>query len=483
MARDASRGSPRIEGRVFFETVPDPSSARRRAGIERMTMATYRIKKGKRVFKAAKLATLTELAGRGLLAPDDRISVDGGPFGRVGDMEELRGALAEATAVQLEQDEPTTDETAGDGILEAFLSEVQDAEVGATTGKVPVQPPAPVGLGKRRPRPAPVVGRIERESPPAIPELVTSSVETLPGSPPTPRSTPPAAVSPSSPSPVSPPSDESVLQSEKFRAAQARLNAMAAGAGAPSVPISFADWVAKRDEDGETKTVLENFGMDDTLVALQQAPQIHATFSVFRLLIVVTVGAILVGGYWLFVKTGANQQFPVESQLGLVGGEPPRARGQDDPRPSVEAATPAVVGAAAERARDAGLRKRVGSDVLDFGNLDEFEAAIFIELQNLGCRPLSLQVDVLASRGTRPLEVDLTIRQSPVPEGTKKLDEIQDRLGTTWMLVGKYGELGKVRARTVVVELDGQLTTKRSGTRLIQLFKGATTSKSIFLEE
>jgi len=448
-------------------------------------MATYRIKKGRRVFKAAKLATLTELAGRGLLGADDRISVDGGPFGRVGDMEELQGALAEATAVQLEGDETGPDETGGDGILEAFLSEVKDAEVGATTGSVPVQPPAPVGLGKRRGRSAPVVGRIERDVPEPIPELVTGSLEALDS-----ESGP--AVTPTPPQPPAAPAQspsgataESLMQDEKFRAAQARLHAMAAGAGAPSAPISFADWVAKNDE-GEAKTVLENFGMDNTLTALKQAPQVHATFSVLRLLLIVGLGAFLVGAYYLYVRTGAVQQFPVESQLTARERRPARARGADTtPAPvDSEATTEAApTRTAAEQVRDAALRKRVGSDVLDFGNPDEFEAALFVELQNLGCRPLSVNVTVLSSRRNRPTEVDLEIRQSPVPEGSKKLDEIQDRLGTTWMLIGKYGQLGRVSARTVTVHLDGQLSTTRNGGRLVQLYKGATTSKDIFLEE
>jgi hypothetical protein len=403
-------GFPRIEGRVLFETVPDPSSVLRSGGIERITMATYRIKKGKRVFKAAKLRTLVELAGRGLLAAEDLISVDGGPFGPMGEMPELGDALA-AAPVPIDGDalEPITDEAGGDGILEAFLSEVSDAEVGAATGNVPVQ--APVGFG-------------------------------------------------------------------------GRLNAMAAGAGAPSVPLSFSDWMSKRDGDGggDSRALLDNFGVDDTLVALQQASQLHKGFSVFRLVLIVLVGTFVVGGFYMFIKTGATTQFPVESQLNPVERSPAR-RVSRTPAPVSPDATPGPELLQVERARDAELRKRVGTDVLNFGNPDELEAALFIELQNLGCRPLSMSMTVLASRNRIPSEIDLTIRQSPVPEGSRKLDEIQDRLGITWMLIGKYGERGKVTARTVTVELDGQLTSQRNGGRLLQLYKGATTSRDIFLEE
>jgi hypothetical protein len=480
-------GFPRIEGRVLFETVPDPSSVLRSGGIERITMATYRIKKGKRVFKAAKLRTLVELAGRGLLAAEDLISVDGGPFGLVGEMPELGDALA-AAPVPIDGDalEPITDEAGGDGILEAFLSEVSDAEVGAATGNVPVQ--APVGFGARKPtRGASVVGRVEREVPDEIPELVTSSFEALPAissSPapppfsPSPLSPPPALTEPAKAPAPQPAGDD------KFRAAQGRLNAMAAGAGAPSVPLSFSDWMSKRDGDGggDSRALLDNFGVDDTLVALQQASQLHKGFSVFRLVLIVLVGTFVVGGFYMFIKTGATTQFPVESQLNPVERSPAR-RVSRTPAPVAPDATPGPELLQVERARDAELRKRVGTDVLNFGNPDELEAALFIELQNLGCRPLSMSMTVLASRNRIPSEIDLTIRQSPVPEGSRKLDEIQDRLGITWMLIGKYGERGKVTARTVTVELDGQLTSQRNGGRLLQLYKGATTSRDIFLEE
>ena len=88
-------------------------------------------------------------------------------------------------------------------------------------------------------------------------------------------------------------------------------------------------------------------------------------------------------------------------------------------------------------------------------------------------------------RAGRPTEIDLQIRQSGVPDGDEKakLAAIQERLGLTWMLVGKYGQRGNVTSRKVTVRLDGQATWERDGSRLVALYKGATTSSDIFLKE
>jgi hypothetical protein len=442
-------------------------------------MATYRIKKGKRLFKAARIATLTELVARGLLEAGDLISVDGAAFRPASELPALRGVFARAAVADIGGDGDKlpgpTDDTAGraDGVLEAFLSDVSDAEVGAGSGRVSISPPGP----RVQPGSLPVVGRLERErSHEPITELASTSIEVLPSDSPDleragsfATSLRTVAAVPPSP-PATAPSDE-----VDFAAAQRRLEAMAAGAGAPVVPMSFSDWISKRDEPGSAKSVLENFGVDDTLVALQMAKPINAQFSMLRVFLLVVLGGSLVGGWYIYVRTGAVQQFPTESELAQTAAPTP------DPREAATPLSPPV------QLRDAQLRARVGSNIRAFGNPAELKDAIFMELQNLGCRPLQVEVKVLASRGVRhrPTEIELDIRQAAVPAGDAKqiLAHIQDRLGMTWMLVGKYGEKGKVTARTVTVQLEGQAVWKRDGNRLVALYKGATSSSDLFLKE
>ena len=465
-------------------------------------MPTYRIKKGKRVFKAERFGTLVELAGRGLLDGNDHVSVDGGAFRLASDIHELNDVIAEALAARLEAGEGEAPESAASGasanqgVLEAFLSEVSDAEVGSASGRiqipVPLRPPTKSSPKRaaalpRKPA-ASVVGRLEREPEiEAIPELVHADLEILPA----PGAA--AVAPPSLPEPPPPPPSQAETPSAAgaglgedtdFRAAQARLGAMAAGAGAPSAPISFVDWMAKRGGPGESPTVLENFGVDDTLVALKTGTPVHKGFSLLRVILIVIFGAVLVGSWYMYVRTGATQEFPVESTLRPVVRQPAVRPDGTTPVVKVEP-TPAVPGDVAARIRENRLRGRVGTDVVDFGNPDELESSLFIELQNLGCRPLSVDVTVLASRGAsrRPTEIDLTIKQSPIADGSDQLAAIQDRLGTTWMLIGKYGDRGKVTPRKVVVQLEGQARWDRGGARLVALYKGTMTASDIFLNE
>ena len=119
---------------------------------ERMT--EYRIKKGGREFSATRVETLEELLRRGLLRPSDSVSVNGGDYVNLSDLQELRSLFDEQAALESEAEselsipqgvEDSTDDPwrhwsnfesdegedqSEDDVLASFLGQVELSESG-----------------------------------------------------------------------------------------------------------------------------------------------------------------------------------------------------------------------------------------------------------------------------------------------------------------------------------------------------------------
>lgn len=507
-------------------------------------MTEYRIKKGGREFTATRLETLKELLRRDLLRPSDPVSVDGGDFVSIGDIDGLQETIQELAGEQsvadaedesdafalpseaedssgdpwrhwsdFEMDEDEAD-TSEDGVLASFLDQIDVTESGTfqvlrrshpkvaavarrSHPKVPVvAPPSPVaepetppeseGQAEAEPPRVVVADRIE---PVEVTEDDLESIESLPPVLPDEADPEPEESAPKAPLTsvaASPTSSPAVVDEEA--ATQAMIEN-------PALPVSFRDWL-QRNESGQSGERLERFGRyDDGIVKAAGPP--GSRFNLFRVLVSILMGCVLIASYYLWIRTSAESSFPPESEVekrmpGAVGLHKPSAQLASIDSPVGSSALQLPPEELERRARELSVRQRVRSAVADFTSSTSLEDALFQELTNSGAKPISVRVEPLGEVGSRdkynrrPTTANLTVQLGAISEsGDRGFEVLEERLIYTWLLVGKYATLGRISFEDVELTVQPPLAWNQryEGRELGLLWEQQIQSEDLFPEE
>jgi len=505
-------------------------------------MTEYRIKKDGREFNATRVETLKELLLRGLLLPTDPVSVDGGDDIPLSELEDL-GALspedssraAEGGAVTPSQgadaaefsiprgiegpgedpwrhwsnfeadDRKAESDTSEDDVLASFLGQVELTESGtfpALLRSHPKVPAVPRGTSqKAEPRPA---APVSAEPPPAEPspdridpvEVNEADLESIPPALP-PEGVEKAAMAPldASVSAATPPPFSGVAPSPA-NGSSAEPDLTEEMLGNPDLPVSFRDWLEKNESGGSTGDRLQRFGRyDDGIVRPGELKR--RRFNGFRVLLIVLFGGAVILSYYLYVRTAATSDFPMESELagrvpGAVGIRKPSAQlaSVDTPVGSVALQLPSET--LARRAREKAVRQEVRRSIVDFTTVEGLQNALFQELANAGVKPVAVVVEPLGHKGTadkynrRPTKANLTISLSKISaEGDRGYEVLEERLIYAWLLVGKYATLARVQFEDVKLTVAPPLVWSRryEGRRLALLWEQQIEAADLFPEE
>ncbi len=379
-------------------------------------MAEYRIRKGESEYVAKQLETLHELLGRGLIGLADEVSVDGGPYVLVRDLEGVRQEAAQKGDLWRHWG-GAREGGAETGLLSDFLDELAH----------PPQTPQREEL-RQTPVPPPL-------EPDAVLDLPDVAVDTL---------------HPVGPEDCEPP--VSPFPADGGSAPRQRLRLVEPEEG--PAPVSFADWV-----DGKgvsSPDVLTDFGLVDDGIVLHGKRR-HGT-NWWRTAGICVVAVAIVLGWHTWVRTVADTHYPTEADLiksqqgdgpAVPGAEPTTAE------PTTAEAHPSDEPSA--RQAEQRLRSLVTGDILRFGSTSQLEDAVFQELTNRRTHPIKVEVEALKVVGSgdyqrdRPIEANFNILLAGVGNDADVTSVIQERLTLAWLIVAKYGNKGQVTLNTVTV--------------------------------
>jgi hypothetical protein len=493
-------------------------------------MSEYRIKKGGRVFTATRLETLERLVAQGMLRPDDMVSVDGAEFVPADRIEALEPLLAAAATVTPPHDDPwrhwggegeLDSAEDNDNILTSFLGQIHsgtapaigEAALTRPEGSIRSVEPLTDEPEDDEQRPSHVVRAEPDPSEPATAEAATPDDEQLksPAAPPGQlsavlsagrgRRIPSSRLPSVEPEPLDDddlPPAEPAEEPEPPALTPAEPEPPATPSssfpGGPSasggddqaeLPVSFKEWLDKRD--GAQDGGLEGFGRyDDGVVAVGGRKE--GPFNVFRVLLIVLLGAIAIGFWWMWVSTVATTGYPAEADLirGPVERPTEPSTAGDDP------ATAAPVAEGIDRARlerERTIREGLGGILIQFHTPEELEDAFFRELANRGASPMSVEVDSIHQAGTqdidhrRPTQANLVLELRGVPDDD--YEALEDVLMLSWMLVGKYQTLGKIAFERVEVKVAPPLPFhgRYEGRRLAAYWGKAVSYEELFLRD
>jgi hypothetical protein len=413
---------------------------------------------GDREFELARLETLRELLQRKLISPSDRILFEGED-----EPVHVSQALEDAGS-EPQQALPTpppsgsaddiwdawsnTDSFPVDNLVSQMLGEVAsvEAELAGAPGVLEPEP---------EPEPEPiwdVAGEIfEADERPSVePEVLPDAlIEDLPAESvdevDSLRSWHPLTEDPTH----KPPAREPAPTSRPRNPPTATVVASAADSDAATRPSTFVEFVQQR----------KAAGMDLEIKGDEQAtlpPGLRdRRFSLWPVALVVLAILVLCAVYGT-VRTGANRQYPTESEI--------RARyGGGDVEPvTAEAVQPTEAPAdddATEVRVDDGRRERILRSSIPvalqrFKNVEEFEDVLFMDIANAGVRVRELHVEALVvaplpdSHRQRPEEVNITLRLDSL-DGT----DGEDILAKAALVIGHYGADAHVRLRRVVLHV------------------------------
>lgn len=413
-------------------------------------MSRFRIRKGDREFTAAQLETLAELASRGLLLPDDLVSVDEGTFRPAREVEGLRDAMQAASPAEdaaRHWEEADEDLDGQDDVLTSFLDQL-------TEPSAPPEEP-------------------ELLTPDSIAQLSSPSISAL-----DPEPAEPEAVEP----PPAEPDPEPVTREP---APSLRLVEPDAGEE-EGATLAFKDWLDQNE--GEGREVLQNFGRyDDGIVVADRARR--DLINPWRVLFLVFIGAVVIGGWSLTVTTVASTEYPTEAELEkrVAGGfrstlkpEMPVTPGKQN---TIEAEK-------AERFQaDRALRRELDGQIIHFSNAEGLEDALFQDLFNRKINPISVEIEALELRGgtelhEAPVRANVVVKLG-APRDAEYGDAVfQKSLKTTWMMLGKYQAQGRLRFQDATVVMADPLPWDElyEGDKLLNLWNGQLAADALFLD-
>jgi len=524
-------------------------------------MTEYRIKKGGREFNATRVETLEELIRRGLLTATDPVSVDGAADVPLSELAELQAVFAADSPIddtpsgatpeepaegdelsfppgiedsspdpwrhwsdfEADEGDSGTDESEDD-VLTSFLGQVELTESGTFPALRRSHPKVPA-VGSRdktkredsRQEVGPTESLPSDSTPDRIDpvELSEADLESIPHPLPveTPQSTPEAEVDSgaeaeqaagslgiglsSSETVGSPP--EEVLPAGLHEPAQAPRDEAELTKEMlenPNLPVSFRDWLEKNESGAEAGQRLERFGRyDDGIVRARGSNQ--SRFSVFRVLLVVCLGGVLILSYSLYIRTAATSAFPMESELanrvpGAVGIRKPSVQLSTLDTPVGSLTGVPASQDVARRILEKEVRQKVRRSVADFTTAGTLEDAIFQELTNAGLKPMTVVVEPLGHKGSadkysrRPTKADLTISLSAISAtGDRGYEVLEERLIHTWLLVGKYAALGRIQFEDVQLTVAPPLawSQRYEGRRLALLWEQQLEATALFPDD
>ena len=455
-------------------------------------MSEYRIKKGGREFTATRVDTLHELASRGLLRPGDPVSVDGGAYQPASDIPELAVILAGVTPKSSPGEEPwrhwgggnldgSPDASGDDSILSSFLDQIDSrrarrkpAPLGSTTGRqAKITPARPLHVVRAEPEAAP---RPKATQPSEFPGSLSAVLST-----PSHRSVEaglpivePEALDPEEIADTLPADSISELAPVAAATPQEPPAPNADGPPGPKLqedlPVSFNDWMERRGTTGKKETLLEGFGRYDDGIVVRKN-DLDRGVNLVRVLAVTLVAAIVVLFYYLYVKTIAETRYPTEAELAeqiAGGGGARKPASGSDVLESVDATGPPSTALDQLSARERAMRQRVTvlrqklrGNLIEFATAEQLEDALFQDLANKGGFTTFPKVEPLRHKDSpdrynrRPTQAHLTVRITRVDGGNaeEQYRSLEDRLITTWLMVGKYGTLGRVSFEDVTITL------------------------------
>ena len=410
-------------------------------------MPEYRIRKGEREYVAQKLETLNELVRRGLVAPADEVSVDGGPYTSLGDLPGLELDGLDDSGPWRHWDDAREGKAAS-GVLSDFLGEIASpaSSLSPTEPSPPTEPPPPT---------------VE-----PLPDLPLDALEpagTSPGAP------DPGDAAPE-PVPEAPPPQPEAPTRHQLRLIEPEADA----------PVSFADWVDQRG-DGNAGGLLKDFGKVDDGVVLHGRRRSGPNW--WRAAGLVLVGGLMIAGWHTWVRTIALTSYPTEAEL--IADQ----QGDNPALPAIEEPSTVPTPSPSARAQEQRLRSRVDGAINQFADSEGLENALFAELSNLRVNPLQIKVDTtrVASgdyQPNRPIEAALTVKLGGIDDD--QVDTlIRERLFLAWFVVGKYGRKGKVTFNSVTVAFGAPspFQETRAGRRLEALWDSRVTATQLLLEE
>ncbi len=429
-------------------------------------MAEYKIRKGGKEFTAKKLSTLVQLAERGLIRHADPIQVDGGAWRPAGEMPELSDALPDAGSSMGGSSSDLwkhfADEHEGgeeDGLLKDFLAEVNTGTLKKidTHNELPaIKPTRP----RRPPSSSIVPGGLSAVMTTSSGPRPTTSEERLP------------MVD------VEPLDDEE----DEAEAAETVAYSTPPKLTPSDVPVSFTEWMEKRDDDA--KTLLEGFGRYDDGIVIPREPLV-AQINWWRVVGICGVAAVIIVFRWMWVTTVAEQKYPLESEI-VAARQPAAETGTIDVTPAPSSGlTPHEL---FERTARGELR---AAQISPFNTPAELEDVLFFELANRGVKPSSsVKVESLHAAGTqdvahrRPTKAKLQVQLQGVG-GEDAVDRLIERLTTTWLLLGKYQTEGKVTFVEVRIEVGEPTPFGKTyeSAQLAQFYAGNVSAEDLFLEE
>ena len=439
-------------------------------------MSTYRISKGGREFTATRIESLERLAVQGHLRPDDLVSVDGGDFATASAIPGLEAFLEQGAQVHPPEDDPwrhwppgddLEDEDEAGSILTSFLDRLEPA----------VSPSTP-----RRADAAPTAGK------PGGQEIAPGPTADLPD-PAEPEMPDPAPVIATPPEPDAISLDGPVALEEPRRPPRrARRPAPLPTADQePSeAPVTYTEWLETQGGRPEDSP-LKGLGRYDNGIEATGPRRRRGVDRSRAAMLVLVCAALIAGGYLCFKPV--EEERPSESETSRTLA--------DDP-PSVDLAAPTSLADAppeAQGLRDVEERLRQGlegKDLIEFGTSEELEDALFQELANQGASPQLVQVEPLRARRSRdvfrrrPTRANLVIRLHAVPgQGDAGLDQLQERLILSWLLVGRYMALGEITFEEVEVLVAPPLRWNKryEGQRLAAFWQQKLESSALFLDE
>ncbi len=409
---------------------------------------------GDREFELARLETLRELLQRKLISPSDRILFEGEDepvhvsqvLEDVGSEPQpaLQAPPPSGSADDLWDAWSNTDSFPVDDLVSQMLGEVASVEAELTGAPGPAEPePEPIWDA---------VGEIfeadERPSvePEVLPEaliedLPAESIDEVDSL----RSWHPLTEDPTHKTPQREPAPTSRPRNPPTPT----LVASADDSDAATRPSTFVEFVQQR----------KAAGMD-----LEIKGDEHGTlppglrdrrFSLWPVALVV-LAILVLGAVYGTVRTGANRQYPTESEIrARYGGgdlEPVTAE-SDQPTEDTadDDASPVRVD---DSRRERVLRSSIPVALQRFMNVEEFEDVLFMDIANAGVRVRELHVEALVvaplpdSHRQRPEEVNVTLRLD-TGEGT----EGEDALAKAVLVIGHYGSDAHVRLRRIVLHV------------------------------